>query len=144
MTIAGHKLNAPKGVGALFVRRGTPIHPVLLGAGPELGLRPGTENVASIVGLGVACELAERAMATKSQWLAELRDRLWETQTRVSRWCAGLFVGGSAGTAVVAALRTAASGRVQGPVVALLPDSCDRYFSREWMFAATASSRSRA
>jgi cysteine synthase len=47
----------------------------------------------------------------------------------------GLLVGGSAGTAVVAALRVAASGRVQGPVVALLPDSWDRYLSREWMFA---------
>ena len=47
----------------------------------------------------------------------------------------GLLVGGSAGTAVVAALRVAASGRVQGPVVALLPDSWDRYLSREWMFS---------
>ena len=49
----------------------------------------------------------------------------------------GLMVGGSAGTAVVAALRVAASGRVQGPVVALLPDSWDRYLSREWMFSGS-------
>ncbi|HQZ85993.1 MAG TPA: aminotransferase class V-fold PLP-dependent enzyme, partial [Actinomycetota bacterium] len=54
LSIAGHKVNAPKGVGALFIRRGTPIHPVLLGASQERGIRPGTENVASIVALGVA------------------------------------------------------------------------------------------
>ena len=49
LTVAGHKLYAPKGVGALFVRRGTPLRPFALGAGHEHGLRPGTENVASIV-----------------------------------------------------------------------------------------------
>ena len=58
LSVAGHKLYAPKGVGALFVRRGTPIAPLLVGGGHERGLRPGTENVASIVGLGVACEIA--------------------------------------------------------------------------------------
>ena len=52
LSVAGHKLYAPKGVGALFVRRGTPLRPFALGAGHERGLRPGTENVASIVGLG--------------------------------------------------------------------------------------------
>lgn len=82
LTVAGHKLNAPKGVGALFVRHGTPIHPVLLGAGHERGLRPGTENVASIVGLGVACEVAEKTMLTKARRLAELRDRLWAALKR--------------------------------------------------------------
>src|SRR5688572_26444463 len=51
LSIAGHKLYAPKGVGALFVRRGTPLVPLLLGAGHERGIRPGTENVPSIVGL---------------------------------------------------------------------------------------------
>ncbi|MBI5545077.1 MAG: cysteine desulfurase [Deltaproteobacteria bacterium] len=58
LTIAGHKLYAPKGVGALYVRRGTPLSPFARGAGHERGLRPGTENVASIVALGAACELA--------------------------------------------------------------------------------------
>ena len=58
LSIAGHKLYAPKGVGALYVRRGTTIRPLLVGASQEHGLRPGTENVASIVGLGRAAELA--------------------------------------------------------------------------------------
>ena len=50
LSIAGHKLYAPKGVGALYLRRGTPIVPLVLGAGHERGLRPGTENVAGIAG----------------------------------------------------------------------------------------------
>jgi cysteine desulfurase len=78
LSIAGHKLNAPKGVGALFVRRGTDIQPFVLGAGHERGLRPGTENVASIVGLGAACALAARRLADRPNAIAELRDRLWQ------------------------------------------------------------------
>ncbi len=58
LSIAGHKLYAPKGVGALYVRRGVRTQSVLRGAGQESGRRPGTENVASIVGLGEACRLA--------------------------------------------------------------------------------------
>lgn len=57
-TIAGHKFYAPKGVGALFIREGIEIQPVLRGAGQEKGIRPGTENVPYISGLGKACELA--------------------------------------------------------------------------------------
>jgi cysteine desulfurase len=78
LTVAGHKLNAPKGVGVLYIRRGTLVRPLALGAGHERGLRPGTENVASIVGLGVACELAATRLATKAHVLRTLRDRLWE------------------------------------------------------------------
>lgn len=78
LTIAGHKLNAPKGVGALYVRAGTELRPLVLGAGHERGLRPGTENVASIVGLGVACALAERRLASAEGEVRRLRDRLWE------------------------------------------------------------------
>jgi cysteine desulfurase len=77
LTVAGHKLNAPKGVGALYVRRGTELRPFLLGAGHERGLRPGTENVASIVALGRACELAHASLETRMHALAALRDRLW-------------------------------------------------------------------
>lgn len=77
LTVAGHKLNAPKGVGALYVRRGTSIQPFARGAGHEGGLRPGTENVASIVGLGVACEAAARTLASRTQRLRDLRDQLW-------------------------------------------------------------------
>jgi cysteine desulfurase len=82
LTVAGHKLNAPKGVGALYVRRGTALRPFLLGAGHERGLRPGTENVASIVGLGIACEIARVDLAARTRALAELRDRLWTSLQR--------------------------------------------------------------
>jgi len=77
LSIAGHKLYAPHGVGALFVRTGTPIEPLLIGAGHERGLRPGTENVASIVGLGQACEVARRSLVEEGERLSHLRDRLW-------------------------------------------------------------------
>ena len=62
LTIAGHKLYAPKGIGALFVRRGLSLPPVIVGAGQEHGVRPGTENVAFIVGLGAACRIAGAAL----------------------------------------------------------------------------------
>ncbi len=78
LSIAGHKLNAPKGVGALYVRRGTPIRPFARGAGHERGLRPGTENVASIVGLGAACAAVAASSESRSRRMRELRDRLWD------------------------------------------------------------------
>ncbi|MHB1474469.1 MAG: cysteine desulfurase family protein [Dermatophilaceae bacterium] len=78
LSIAGHKCYAPKGVGALYRRAGTPLGPVLLGAGQEGGLRPGTENVASIVGLGAACELAGGRLVADGPRLVVLRDTLWE------------------------------------------------------------------
>lgn len=77
LSIAGHKLYAPKGVGALFVKRGTPLVPFMRGAGHERGIRPGTENVASIVGLGVACEAAVRDLASIAAELHRRRDALW-------------------------------------------------------------------
>ena len=77
LSIAGHKLYAPKGVGALYVRRGTPLRPFVLGAGHECGLRPGTENVAYIVGLGVACELASQGLDDRAVCMKRLRDELW-------------------------------------------------------------------
>ena len=81
LSIAGHKLYAPKGVGALYVRRGTPLAPFVLGAGHERGLRPGTENVASIVGLGVACATATRDLAKAAKRIGALRDQLWQRLT---------------------------------------------------------------
>ena len=78
LSVAGHKLYAPKGVGALYVKRGTPLVPLVLGAGHERGLRPGTENVASIVGLGVACELVTRDLEVTAARLRTLRDLLWD------------------------------------------------------------------
>ena len=58
LSLSGHKLHAPKGVGALYVRKGTRFYPYIIGGHQESGRRAGTENVASIIGLGKACELA--------------------------------------------------------------------------------------
>ncbi|MBI5507457.1 MAG: cysteine desulfurase [Deltaproteobacteria bacterium] len=82
LSIAGHKLYAPKGVGALYVRRGVPLKPLLLGAGHERGLRPGTENVPHIVGLGAACELAARDLAVEAKRLTTLTEELWTLLAR--------------------------------------------------------------
>ncbi len=76
LTLAGHKFYAPKGVGALYVRTGTPIRSVMHGAKQEHGLRPGTENVASIVGPGAAAALAMGSLPAASEHLRALRDRL--------------------------------------------------------------------
>ena len=79
LSVAGHKCYAPKGVGALYVRRGTALAPVLLGGGQERGMRPGTENVAGIVALGVACESATARLPEESGRIARLRHDLWAT-----------------------------------------------------------------
>jgi len=76
LTVAGHKLYAPKGVGALLVRGGVELAPLIRGAAHERGLRAGTENVASLVGLGLACELATTDLDAETARLADLRDRL--------------------------------------------------------------------
>lgn len=78
LTIAGHKFGAPKGIGALYVRTGTPIRAILHGADQEHGLRPGTENVALIVALGAASALASADLPGLSDRLRALRDRLHE------------------------------------------------------------------
>jgi cysteine desulfurase len=76
LSLSGHKLHAPKGIGALFVRRGTKLSPFLVGGHQERGMRAGTENVASIVGLGVACELAWKGLTDENTRVKKLRDRL--------------------------------------------------------------------
>jgi cysteine desulfurase len=77
LTVAGHKLYGPKGVGALFVREGLELEPLLHGAGHEAGRRAGTENVLEIVGLGAACALAQRW--TEDTRIAALRDDFWQS-----------------------------------------------------------------
>lgn len=76
LSLSGHKLHAPKGVGALYIRKGLSIEPYLRGGAQERGRRAGTENVASIVGLGKAVEIACATMAERSAYVASLRDRL--------------------------------------------------------------------
>ncbi len=76
LSLSGHKLQAPKGVGALIVRKGVKLHPLLHGGSQERNRRAGTENVAGIVGLGKACEIAWGSMASEAERLQGLRDRL--------------------------------------------------------------------
>lgn len=78
LTLAGHKFHATKGVGALYVRAGTPVGPVLFGADQERGLRPGTENVPALVGLGEAARLARERLPEATGRLRRLRDDLHE------------------------------------------------------------------
>lgn len=76
LSLSGHKLHAPKGIGALYVRKGTRFCPYIIGGHQENGRRAGTENLASIIGLGKACELAEKNLEKESAFLSALRDRL--------------------------------------------------------------------
>jgi cysteine desulfurase len=116
-SISGHKLYAPKGVGALYVRRGTKLHPILFGGHHERDRRPGTENVAGIAALGHAAELAAARLAEDSERLCALRDRLENavldrlpgTGVNGSRWnripnTSNLYFDGIDGEALVIAL----------------------------------------
>ena len=76
LTISGHKIGAPKGAGALFIRRGAPIEPLFHGGTQDRGRRPGTENVAFAVGLATAAELTVAELAFEHARLEQLRDRL--------------------------------------------------------------------
>ncbi|MFL5590811.1 MAG: cysteine desulfurase family protein [Ktedonobacteraceae bacterium] len=76
LTVAGHKLYAPKGIGALYVRRGVQLEPVIYGGGQESGRRAGTENIAHMVALGAACMLAQEQLAESQSRVQRLRDRL--------------------------------------------------------------------
>ncbi len=78
LTVAGHKLYAPKGVGALYIRRGTRLERLIHGADHEQGRRAGTENVLEIVGLGKAAEMAKSDLQKNMTHYKRLRDRLWE------------------------------------------------------------------
>ncbi|HEY7367744.1 MAG TPA: cysteine desulfurase family protein [Nitrosopumilaceae archaeon] len=76
LSISSHKINGPKGVGALYIKNGIKVNPFIYGGGQENGLRSGTENVASIVGFGKACQLAKENMKTNNLHLQNLRDEL--------------------------------------------------------------------
>ena len=112
ITISGHKFHAPKGIGALTIRKGLALQPLWLGGGQELGLRSGTEPVPSIVGLAAAARLAREALATYDRVTA-LRDRFeralpdvevnGQTQPRLGNTSSVSF-GGTDVTAIVMAL----------------------------------------
>jgi cysteine desulfurase len=115
--MSGHKLYAPKGVGALYVRKGTKLAPLTFGGHHERDRRPGTENIPGIAALGAAAELAARCLAADTERLGNLRDRLEEavlsripgTGINGSRWnrtanTSNLYFDGIDGEALVIGL----------------------------------------
>jgi cysteine desulfurase len=92
LSLSGHKLHGPKGIGALFIRKGTRVSPFLLGGHQEGGKRAGTENVPGIVGLGMACEMARRHLADETGSVLALRDRL---EKKILASCTGAVVNGA-------------------------------------------------
>ncbi len=87
LSLSGHKLHAPKGVGVLYLKRGTRFRPLLRGGHQERGRRAGTENVAAIVGLGKACEMAAEHMAYENTEVRAMRDRLQEGIVSAVPYC---------------------------------------------------------
>lgn len=94
LSLSGHKLHAPKGIGALYIRKGVPFRPFLVGGHQEKSRRAGTENTASIIALGKACELAHQHMAEENTRVKALRDRL--EKELLSRIANGRINGGGA------------------------------------------------
>ena len=91
LSLSGHKIHAPKGIGVLYIRRGTRFRPYLMGGHQERGRRAGTENVPYIVGLGVACELAGRHMNDENTRVREMRDYL---EKRILSEVSGSYLNG--------------------------------------------------
>lgn len=91
LSLSGHKLHAPKGIGALYIRRGTRFSPFMIGGHQERGRRAGTENVASIIGLGKACELAGENITEENSSVKRLRDKL---ETALLQSCTDTIVNG--------------------------------------------------
>lgn len=117
LSVAGHKLYAPKGVGALYVRRGTKLAPFMLGAGHESGRRAGTENVLLDVALGAACELAGRW--TGADALRALRDRF--EAALLAAFGAGVTVNGAGAERLPNTASVNFVGQVGAEVLAALP-----------------------
>jgi len=81
VSLSAHKLHGPKGIGALFVRRGVELSPIVFGGGQERGLRSATENVAAIVGFGVTAEIAREEMESEAKRLKRLREKIVQSLT---------------------------------------------------------------
>ncbi|VGO13244.1 Cysteine desulfurase NifS [Pontiella desulfatans] len=118
LSISGHKLHAPKGIGALYARRGTKITPHIMGGHQERGRRAGTENVPYIVGLGTACELAMERMQKDAMHERKLRDRL---EAGILATCKGASVNG-AGTERLPNTSNISFEYVEGEAILLMLD----------------------
>jgi cysteine desulfurase len=105
LSISGHKMHAPKGVAALYIKKGTRFSPYIIGGHQEMGRRSGTENVASVIGFGKASELAREHLASDNGRVKGLRDRLEK----------GL-------------LRTCPEARVNGDISSRLPNTANISF----------------
>lgn len=129
LTLAGHKFYATKGVGALYVRTGTPIKPIIFGADQEHGLRPGTENVPLVVGMGAAARLAREHLPAATEKLRLLRDDLHE---RLVAACPNLVLNGHPAERLPNTLHVSFPGidgrellsRVAGQVAASVGSAC--------------------
>jgi cysteine desulfurase len=118
LTIAGHKLYAPKGVGALYVRRGLELEPVIHGAGHESGRRAGTESALLAVGLGTACTMAAD-LAPMSR-IQALRDRLWGALQ--GRFGEGVVLNGHPSHRLPNTLNVSFVGRIGADILSQLRD----------------------
>ena len=120
LTIAGHKVYAPKGIGALYIRRGLQLEPVIYGGGQESGRRAGTENVAYMVALGTACELAQEQLVESQARLRHLRDEL---RYRLEQALPGrLSLNGHPGERLPNTLNISVEGVVGEEVLAATPE----------------------
>jgi cysteine desulfurase len=119
LTVAGHKFYAPKGVGALYVRKGTAIEPYLLGAGHESGRRAGTENVPYIVALGKAAELAQQRIKGGNDEIIALRDHL---QVRLQELVSGTELNGHAAERLPNTLNLSFPGVIGAELLEQVPE----------------------
>jgi len=122
LTIAGHKLYAPKGVGVLYVRDGVQLEPFMHGASHEAGQRAGTENVAYLVGLGQAALLASNDLTALQSQLGNLRDMLWEQLA--AGIGSGLTVNGAAAPRLPNTLSVNFPGVIGSELLARVPQLC--------------------
>lgn len=120
-SFAGHKMYAPKGIGALFIRDTLTLEPLMHGAGQERGRRAGTENVMFAVGLGKACALARERMSKEAVRIRVLRDRLHE---RLMTGIPGLVLNGHPEKRLPNTLNVSVPGMDGGRVLDALPEIC--------------------
>ena len=120
LTLAGHKLYAPKGIGVLYVRSGIALEPFIHGAGQESGRRAGTENVPYIVALGAACRLARELLPSAAARMAARRDRLWQTLERALG--EAVVLNGHPGRRLPNTLNVSFVGWIGAELLASIPD----------------------